>query len=467
MQALEKFAQGGDALSNAYEDTMQRIRRQPEDYTELARKVLICITFSARPLSLNELRHAIAVDEGTKELDPEDDLDDPDALISSCAGLVTIDPESKTVRLVHYTTQKFLESLQNGFLSGSHYFLASCCLNYLLLNTFAEGHTNWARPMHEEQPRMYTQQPSPYVQRIGRFPFLEDSAQFWARHMELAPTDTYLRLRAFTFLDHFGHVASALEALHERGPLFDHSYSPVHLLAAMGSDQMLEDYTNRGYPSDGMQNDRIACQKCKHRTSKHVDELKASQLSWKEAITSLKDHHGRTPLATAAGAGHPSTVALLLNFNKALINERDGYGRTPLYHALYCHYDGALSHDHEAIALRLLGEPAILGPWYGDLYLCGCLPVAAGGGSEAVVDQMLQLAVDAGAGWVDATTLPSSPVRSKAVGDALESAAGWGHLGMAKKLWRYSCDEQLHFPAAAGEKALRAAVKEGRLEIVQ
>ncbi|KAK5218704.1 hypothetical protein LTR72_008643 [Exophiala xenobiotica] len=467
LKALEKFAQGGNALDQAYEHSMQRIQCQPKEHTELARKVLMCITFGARPLKLGELRHAIAVDEGTEELDPEYDLDDPDVLISACAGLVTLDSERKTIRLVHYTTQSFLESLQDGFLSGSHHFLASCCLNYLLLDAFVEGHVVVGGASSEDHHwgwcHLRAQQL--YDMQTQRYPFLEYSAQFWTEHIALGHTDTSLMLRAFTFLDNLGHVASAFQAV-ERGGAYGvvhtHGLSPIHLLATMskmGSDQVLKDYINRGYQSGGTRNDRIACEDCKRLTSKHLDELKGSQLSWKEAITSLKDTRGQTPLAYAAMSGHSSAVALFLNFNQALINETDDNGVAPLWFAL--------KYRQESIALQLLGEPDIVGPWYQDLYLRNCLPEAAACGYEAVVDRLLELAVDTGTSKNDATTMPVFLVQSEVAGWALERAAGKGHLPIVKKLWRYSCDGQLHLPDAAGEEALHNAARGGRFDVVQ
>jgi ankyrin repeat protein len=450
LKALEKFAQGGNALDQAYEHSMQRIQCQPKEHTELARKVLICITFGARPLKLGELRHAIAVDEGTEELDPEYDLDDPDVLISACAGLVTIDSERKTIRLVHYTTQSFLESLQDGFLSGSHHFLASCCLNYLLLDVFAEGHVRDERWKDSNSVE--------YGRRAQQYPFLAYSARFWTQHMALEHTHTSLMLRAFTFLDNFGHVASAFQAL-EHGVSFEHGWSPIQLLAAMGSDQMLEDYINRGYQADGMQNDRVECQDCKQLTSKHLNELKGSQLPWKEAITSLKNDCGQTPLVHAARSGHSSTVALLLDFNQALINESDYRGQAPLF--------WAVRYRQESIALQLLGEPDIVGPWYQDLHLRDCLPEAASQGYEAVVDRLLELAVDARTSKIDATTMPTFLVQREVAGKALEEAAFRGHLPIVKKLWRYSCDGQLHLPDAAGERALIKAARYGKFDVVQ
>jgi ankyrin repeat protein len=123
--------------------------------------------------------------------------------------------------------------------------------------------------------------------------------------------------------------------------------------------------------------------------------------------------------------------------------------------------------EEEAIALQLLGEP-ILGSWY--LENSYILPEAAAYGSEAVVDRLLQLSVDAGTSKIDVTTMPIFRVQSEVAGKALERAAFGGHLPVVEKLWRYSCDGQLPMPDAAGEKALHEAVRQdgqGQLEVVQ
>jgi hypothetical protein len=73
---------------------MERIKRQPGDLPgpKLARMVLSWITFAMRPLTTSELQHALAVEIGASELD-EENLPDPEDMVSVCAGLVTIDEE--------------------------------------------------------------------------------------------------------------------------------------------------------------------------------------------------------------------------------------------------------------------------------------------------------------------------------------------------------------------------------------
>ena len=59
--ALQLLPKGSEALKNAYEQAMERIDGQKEDFRKLAKQVLSWITRAKRPLTTSELRHALAV----------------------------------------------------------------------------------------------------------------------------------------------------------------------------------------------------------------------------------------------------------------------------------------------------------------------------------------------------------------------------------------------------------------------
>jgi hypothetical protein len=96
---LKNFATGSEAYDRAYEDAMERIKGQVKDQEELAMQVLTWITRSKRSLTISELQHALAVKVGESELDKEN-LPHIEDMVSVCAGLVTVDEESKIIRLV-------------------------------------------------------------------------------------------------------------------------------------------------------------------------------------------------------------------------------------------------------------------------------------------------------------------------------------------------------------------------------
>ena len=88
-----------ETLQNTYEEAVKRIRTQCLDDSNLAERVIYWVTYSIRPLLLQEIRCALAIEPGMTELG-EDDLDDEESLISVCAGLVVVDDKSSLVRLV-------------------------------------------------------------------------------------------------------------------------------------------------------------------------------------------------------------------------------------------------------------------------------------------------------------------------------------------------------------------------------
>jgi len=56
---------------------------------------------------VDELCHALAVEIGETDFDPEN-VPSIDTLLDYCQGLITVDAEALTVRLTHYTVQEYL-----------------------------------------------------------------------------------------------------------------------------------------------------------------------------------------------------------------------------------------------------------------------------------------------------------------------------------------------------------------------
>jgi hypothetical protein len=118
LKMLQKQNQGAsaedrklEALSQAYDQAVERIDGQKSGFRRLAKKALSWITCAKRPLITSELQHALAVNINDAEIDREN-LRDIEDIVSVCAGLVTVDKESNVIRLVHYTTQEYFERTQ-------------------------------------------------------------------------------------------------------------------------------------------------------------------------------------------------------------------------------------------------------------------------------------------------------------------------------------------------------------------
>src|SRR5947209_15163589 len=70
--ALEKLSKGSEALNEAYDEAIERIKGQLPGNRARARSALSWITYALRPLTTGELCHALAVEPGNKQLDQDD-----------------------------------------------------------------------------------------------------------------------------------------------------------------------------------------------------------------------------------------------------------------------------------------------------------------------------------------------------------------------------------------------------------
>jgi hypothetical protein len=89
-------------LDDNFSNILERIEAQPPSERELAQRVLMWIAHARRPLKIGELLHGLAVRSGEFNFD-EDKIPCEELLVEYCMGLVQIDPDSSTIRLVHFT----------------------------------------------------------------------------------------------------------------------------------------------------------------------------------------------------------------------------------------------------------------------------------------------------------------------------------------------------------------------------
>ncbi|KAJ6563634.1 hypothetical protein DFH09DRAFT_1364040 [Mycena vulgaris] len=132
--ALKKMPED---LNSTYDEVMERINRQSEDDRRLALLTLSWITNAKRPLRPSELREALAVEQGTTELD-KDNLLDIDTVLAVCAGLIVIAEGDKRIRLIHYTTQKYLDSVQHNIFPHAQTEITMTCITYVSFNIFSQ-----------------------------------------------------------------------------------------------------------------------------------------------------------------------------------------------------------------------------------------------------------------------------------------------------------------------------------------
>ena len=124
-------------LFDSYDEAWERIVKHPN--SERAKQVLSWISFASRPLTIRELQHAVAVSPEDTNLEPNK-LPAESSLTSACMGLVTVDQESQEVRLVHETTQAYLENRRQIYFPNAQQVIAVTCLTYLSFDIFEKGY---------------------------------------------------------------------------------------------------------------------------------------------------------------------------------------------------------------------------------------------------------------------------------------------------------------------------------------
>ncbi|KAI5818441.1 hypothetical protein BZA77DRAFT_342841 [Pyronema omphalodes] len=117
--------------------TMDRIRAQKQSTSTLAMNVLQWIFLAARPLSLEELRHALSVEPGDTKLHG-DNFVEAQFILDSCLGLVIVDESTSTVRLVHKALQDYFQEMydEGSLFSEGHMEIASICMTYMAFDHF-------------------------------------------------------------------------------------------------------------------------------------------------------------------------------------------------------------------------------------------------------------------------------------------------------------------------------------------
>ena len=83
----------GSGLSEAYTASLSRLKAQKGYKSVLGLKVLMWVFYSQRPLRGEELCHALGVEIGSADLDPEN-VPALRTLVASCLGLVTVEQSS-------------------------------------------------------------------------------------------------------------------------------------------------------------------------------------------------------------------------------------------------------------------------------------------------------------------------------------------------------------------------------------
>ena len=119
----------GLGLGDAYDATIARIKAQEGDRSRLGMAALMWILYSERPLNVDELCHALAVEIGSSDINANN-IPSIRVVLGCCQGLTAVDRGSSTMRLIHFTLKEYLSRHADIF-NSPHSEIAETCLTYL------------------------------------------------------------------------------------------------------------------------------------------------------------------------------------------------------------------------------------------------------------------------------------------------------------------------------------------------
>ena len=327
---LQKVATTGVDLDSVYAQTLQRIREQKGDRSRLGMEVLMWVSHAERPLGIDELRYALAMEMDSTDLDPEN-IRPQDTVLGSCLGFVVVDAETSTVRLIHYTLQEYLS--RPGILPDAHKVLAQSCLAYL---------------NYEEVKGL----PANHIPNLRDIPFLEYSSLFWGSHAKAKLSDRAKSL-ALELLNRDGnHISASLLvkeiARYHSCSLPHHLWSGLHCAAYFGITEVVATVIGgKGY--DINQSDCMGYTALAWSAAQGNEEVVQLLLSRNDVnANKVGSRYGQTPLWSASSNGREGVVRLLLARNDVNANKPNSNGETPLWRAS--------NNGHEGVVKLLLAR---------------------------------------------------------------------------------------------------------------
>ena len=322
-------------LDGTYEEAMRRIEDQNEDERLLARQVLMWISSAVRPLKLDELQEALAVEADAHQLD-EDNLTEGELLTSVCAGLVTVDKSSNVIRLVHYSAQEYFKRVASIKFATAHIDIAKTCLTYLLFDDFASG------PTTDEDAA---------VRKIHKHHFLSYAAKNWGNHARGDP-EQIVSEAILTFLGDSNKLSSSVQVNHfvehwyvGESQRFIKDSTGLHIAAHFGLAYIMDILLSKGASTAAK--DSLG-ETALHRAARNGHERAVGLLLERGANIEAEDNEGWTALHSAVAGGNAAVVLLLLEKGAKVSKGIDG--RTALHFAA--------EFGNEAIASALLGNGA-------------------------------------------------------------------------------------------------------------
>ena len=354
----------GLGLGDAYDATIGRLKAQEGDRARLGMVSLMWISHSERPLKVNEICHALAVEIGSTDLNPNN-IPSIQTVLSCCQGLAAVDERSSTIRLVHFTVKEYLSDHADLF-DRPHSTIAETCLTYL--NFQAIKNLSVSHPPNTGGIPSLVDDISRRI-RINelsdRTPLLEYSSLYWGTHMRMELSDCS-RYLACDLLDQYDSHVSGESLCISTTELYSVSFDRFSALRCISYFDIVEVAIDliRTKQWDVNQKDCEGMTLLMWAARYGREQAVRFLLKQKHTQPDMTDEHGRTALSWAAESGNEAVVRVFLGplfinpgsigrwrgtalvmdraFRRKYINPNrpDNYGQTPLSWAAENGHDG-------------------------------------------------------------------------------------------------------------------------------
>ncbi|KAJ7444203.1 hypothetical protein FB451DRAFT_1568475 [Mycena latifolia] len=405
-------------LKHTYDEAMERINHQTEEDRQMGILALTWVANAKRPLSVAELREALAIEPESSFLDM-DNLLDMDIILSACAGLIIVDEAMSVVRLIHYTTQGYLDSIQSKQFPSAHTTIVSTCLTYLSF------------PKFEVLPAYWKQQEKEDL--FLAHPFLK-YAQYCLIHVKGEP-ELVLQDKLMAFLTGASRFTSVWDDTVPWKWIYKDYYFPPLCLSAASDLEV----TMRQLLAQGIAPEDMVAALCAASSNGHI-HLVELLIDAGAKINSEDVQYGNA-LYAAAEAGHEPAVQLLIE-KGADVNAQGG------------HYGNALQaascNGTESVVQLLIEKGADVnaqGGFYGN-----ALHAASWNGHESVAQLLIEKGADVNA-------------QGGFFGNALHAASCHGHELLVQLLIEKGAD--VNAQGGYYGNALQAATMCGHESVVQ
>jgi len=311
--------------------TIDRIQRQPKTRANQGMAALYWVSLASRPLSVTEISHALAVrTDSAKNPFAINRICSRNTLLACCMGLVIIDEETSTVRLVHYSLQEFLQNDNEPEVSlfhihTGHGLIARTCLTYL---RFCQSMTLEMAVSCECQKRYGGKKIRWEVSCTcqSEFPLFKYASSEWGNHVREG-YDTSIRSLAVEWLTakETASCPCAMIYMSLAREKYRSGFYPINWCRygsgiGMGAGQQ---------PHHSL----LALHCIAYFGEQHILEEMVTTVGQLEL--NVKDQHGWTPLTWAAVRGYDLCVKQLLKYKETEVDTVDALGLTPLMHAAW------------------------------------------------------------------------------------------------------------------------------------